>query len=513
MKKIWLLFFVSLSLSFQLSAQKYYAVIISGDEVTDKTPSGENAFWNDAFILNEYLINKGLDKEQIFFLYGNGDDINVFPYNDRYLPLPFPEPPLTDYAATRSNVQNIFNWLATGSNPEIPQMQYNDVLIVLVLGHGAGQNYSSYMLLMDGIMYDTEFASLVKQVPCKKRIILMGNCYSGGFIDNFQDLNTVFASASRFDKGASFCDDVLPDCGDTYENYIWLWNPPNNQVSYHLEFFYHMFNAMRKSTIDFYNTVPSDIDLNGSVSMTEMFQWDMNHNSSSNYPQYYHPYNLGSHTYLDPDFDRRWENTLALTASSGNHPKLVWGNNPDVTPIKFKIYRGATNNTIPPPVPQFYLIDSVSSSTFYYEDLSVITGGPLLYHYYVTTVFRDQRSNLYESLPSNTARISGGLFKNTNSFNDKDQLSFSLKNNFPNPFNPSTTIRYTVPERSAIQIKVYDILGREVQELVNEHKEVGEHYVQFNALSLSSGVYVYSITASNGNTIHFRESKQMILMK
>ncbi len=456
-----------------------------------------------------FLISKGLDKEQIFFLYGFGDDIALEQYNPRYQPL---QGKITDFAATSSNVQNIFNWMTNGSNPEIPQLQYNDVLIVLVLGHGDGQSYSSYIELMDGYMFDTEFAPLVKQVPCKKRIVLMGNCKSGGFIDNFQDLNSVFASASRYDIDASFCDNVLPDAGDAEENYVWLPIPPI-EVSSHLEFFYHMFNAMRKSTVDFYNTVTSDIDLNGGVSITEMFNWDANHNSRFDYPQYYHPYNLGNHTYLDPNFDRRWENTLVLTVSSGNHPKLVWGNNPDVTPIKFKIYRGVTNNTVPPPVPQYCLIDSVSNSTFFYEDLSVSTGGPLLYHYYVTTVYNDQRSNIYESLPSNTARISGGLFKTGDTNTEKDQLSFSLNNNYPNPFNPSTIISYSVPEKSAIQLKVYDILGREIQELVNEVQEAGEHNIQFNAESLSSGVYIYSLTVSNGNSILFRESKQMIMMK
>ncbi len=55
MKKIWLSLVLFLFLSFQSSAQNYYAVIISGYEVNDKTPSDENSFWNDAFIMNEFF--------------------------------------------------------------------------------------------------------------------------------------------------------------------------------------------------------------------------------------------------------------------------------------------------------------------------------------------------------------------------------------------------------------------------------------------------------------------------
>ncbi len=85
---------------------------------------------------------------------------------------------------------------------------------------------------------------------------------------------------------------------------------------------------------------------------------------------------------------------------------------------------------------------------------------------------------------------------------------FSLSQNFPNPFNLSTKIKYSVPQSSNVIIKVFDILGAEVITLLNEKKEPGVYDVELNALSLSSGAYIYRMTAGS-----FVETKKMVLMK
>ena len=81
-------------------------------------------------------------------------------------------------------------------------------------------------------------------------------------------------------------------------------------------------------------------------------------------------------------------------------------------------------------------------------------------------------------------------------------------NNYPNPFNPTTTITYTIPEKQAVKLKVYDPFGREVAELVNEVKAKGEHSVNFDGSNLASGVYYYTITAGN-----YTETKKLMLIK
>ncbi|HWP82394.1 MAG TPA: T9SS type A sorting domain-containing protein, partial [Bacteroidota bacterium] len=68
--------------------------------------------------------------------------------------------------------------------------------------------------------------------------------------------------------------------------------------------------------------------------------------------------------------------------------------------------------------------------------------------------------------------------------------------NFPNPFNPSTTIQFKVTNPGKVSLKVYDVLGREVATLVNEHKEAGLHAVQWDAGSLPSGMYFYRLEAN-----------------
>jgi hypothetical protein len=73
--------------------------------------------------------------------------------------------------------------------------------------------------------------------------------------------------------------------------------------------------------------------------------------------------------------------------------------------------------------------------------------------------------------------------------------SFMLYNNYPNPFNPSTTIRYELPKSSMVRLSVYDILGREVSVLVNEKKNAGSYEVRFDATGWSSGVYFYRLQA------------------
>jgi hypothetical protein len=72
---------------------------------------------------------------------------------------------------------------------------------------------------------------------------------------------------------------------------------------------------------------------------------------------------------------------------------------------------------------------------------------------------------------------------------------FVLEQNYPNPFNPSTTIKYELTKSSHITLRVYDILGRLVSELVNERKNAGVHEVKFAASGLSSGVYFYRLQA------------------
>ncbi|MFI5143987.1 MAG: SBBP repeat-containing protein [Ignavibacteria bacterium] len=85
---------------------------------------------------------------------------------------------------------------------------------------------------------------------------------------------------------------------------------------------------------------------------------------------------------------------------------------------------------------------------------------------------------------------------------------FQLSQNYPNPFNPTTLINYQIPADEFVELKVYDVLGKEVSTLVNEFKRAGTYKINFNGTALESGVYFYRIKAGN-----FIDIKKMILVK
>ncbi len=97
-------------------------------------------------------------------------------------------------------------------------------------------------------------------------------------------------------------------------------------------------------------------------------------------------------------------------------------------------------------------------------------------------------------------------------------LRFDLKNNYPNPFNPTTTIKYYIfpikmihessLQGKLVQLKIYDILGKEIATLVNKEQKPGEYEIEFNAEGLTSGVYYYRLQADS-----FVETKKMLLLR
>ena len=93
---------------------------------------------------------------------------------------------------------------------------------------------------------------------------------------------------------------------------------------------------------------------------------------------------------------------------------------------------------------------------------------------------------------------------------------YMLSQNFPNPFNPSTTFRYSIPTQSKVVIRVFDILGDEIATLIDEEKSVGTYELTWNAANLPSGVYFYQLRAVDPSTSSgqgFVETKKMLLLK
>jgi len=128
--------------------------------------------------------------------------------------------------------------------------------------------------------------------------------------------------------------------------------------------------------------------------------------------------------------------------------------------------------------------------------------------------------NLYEiHFPSvNTGYIaswSGKILKTTNGgltyigqSNNETPSGFKLEQNYPNPFNPSTNIKFSINSQELVTLRIYDVNGKLVSELVNETLDAGNYNITYNANGLSSGIYYYKIEAGK-----FSETKKMILIR
>ncbi len=128
-------------------------------------------------------------------------------------------------------------------------------------------------------------------------------------------------------------------------------------------------------------------------------------------------------------------------------------------------------------------------------------------------IFNDDISNI--NATSFSYRLKQIDYDGTFEYSDEVEVinsilpnEFSLSQNYPNPFNPTTSISFGVPVKSNVILKVFNSLGQEVVTLVNEEKEAGKYVVEFNATSLPSGVYYYTLYTEN-----FIQTKKMILMK
>ncbi|HSP88516.1 MAG TPA: FG-GAP-like repeat-containing protein, partial [Ignavibacteriaceae bacterium] len=86
--------------------------------------------------------------------------------------------------------------------------------------------------------------------------------------------------------------------------------------------------------------------------------------------------------------------------------------------------------------------------------------------------------------------------------------NFNLDQNYPNPFNPSTTISFTIPNSEFVNLKIFDVLGNEVTTLINKEMQTGNYKIDFDAGSLSGGIYFYKIVAGS-----FSETRKMVLLK
>jgi sugar lactone lactonase YvrE len=195
-----------------------------------------------------------------------------------------------------------------------------------------------------------------------------------------------------------------------------------------------------------------------------------------------------------------------LSAVQGNtQVTLKWNKNTDANFYRYRIYGGTTANPTT-------IIDSTTSGIS--DTMRVIHGltNSTKYYFRVTALNLSLLESGYSNEVNATPVTGIGVEGNGNVI-PKD---YSLDQNFPNPFNPSTTIKFGIPEASQVSLKIFDVLGREVTTLVNQELSAGYYSYQWNGVKLSSGIYIYRLTATymKDNTQHqFTQVKKLLLQK
>jgi hypothetical protein len=198
------------------------------------------------------------------------------------------------------------------------------------------------------------------------------------------------------------------------------------------------------------------------------------------------------------DLEYYWTHSLAIIPSSPNgHPKLIWGPYPDAGTlngniVEYKIYK--SNAHVPGYDPSgFFYLDSVDPTEYWYIDYTEEIGnGMNAKSYYVTALVEYISEVIGETGATNVFEIelappSKAVAENFTAAN------YDLLQNYPNPFNPSTNIYFSLLEDDFVQLSVYNLLGEEIQTLINGYTPAGRHSVTFNADGLPSGTYFYRI--------------------
>jgi hypothetical protein len=140
-------------------------------------------------------------------------------------------------------------------------------------------------------------------------------------------------------------------------------------------------------------------------------------------------------------------------------------------------------------------------TTSYTDQYTIISEAGSNISYYVKAVNGSKLSDPTQSI----SVVGNTTYKNGHEANS---LTFYLNQNYPNPFNPTTSISYSIPTDEFVNLKVYDITGKEITILENERKTAGIHQLNFNAENLSSGIYIYTISAGK-----YSSSKKLLLVK
>jgi len=227
-----------------------FAVLISTGRTTADDTMYHSEYWYDLVLTYKMLIDKGFTHDHIYVLYGNGTDFasSHASYQNPY------SNPITDYAVSRTDIQNIFNWLASGNASQgIPALTNNDLLFIWWMGHGVGDascNTSFAVSTTGEYVSDAELATWTSAVSYQRRAFVFMTCHSGGAMGNLQNATTV----------------TMPSCTCTQTSISNMYDVVHGEWTYWVD-------GALQELLPSGTTVASDADNNNLVSLQETFNW------------------------------------------------------------------------------------------------------------------------------------------------------------------------------------------------------------------------------------------------
>ncbi len=189
------------------------------------------------------------------------------------------------------------------------------------------------------------------------------------------------------------------------------------------------------------------------------------------------------------DFGAAWD-------SIGNQVKVSWGVNSEISINRYGIERSndGTSYTEIGTVTAKGNSDTTVRYT-YYDNIENLTSAK----YRIRQITNDGGQGTTPIINFNLTNVNGEYFS---------PLTFDLEQNYPNPFNPTTTIQFQIANDALTQLKVYDILGREISTVINQELKAGIHTINWDSSKVASGVYFYRLSSGN-----FVDTKKMIVAK
>lgn len=289
--------------------------------------------------------------------------------------------------------------------------------------------------------------------------------------------------------------------GDPYiTNFVTSWNISVNL--FHESGTYELYKKTI-SGIDYHYSVNDNIS---NWTIPTNYSWTISRNGYISAEVILTAYLLDGHTLVIKklvEFNYLTAPQNLLVTISNNTPELTWSANPQPDLASYRILRSIVPLNQNPS--RYTLAATVSKNTTTWSDINYYVTGSGSYKIYYKVLATD--------LDGNNSPFSNEVWvhwdRDLQKYNNSEiTFDYSLLENYPNPFNPSTNISFTLKEECKVSIIIYNILGREIVTLVDEVKSKGKHNVTFNAENLSSGIYFVKMEANE-----FSGLNKIVLMK